>query len=333
MSTTTINRTATNPDQAYLHLLDKVSFLPVFIMGDHRSGTTLLYQMLDQARRFNTVTAYHIIMYDELLANHVTGQEAAAKQRLSQRFDDLGLTDRQIDGVQVTPDLTEEYGFLLHGSGQRPRIKPDNLAHFTEICRKVQFISDPNKPLLLKNPWDYFMNFAYVKRCFPQARFIFLSRHPTRIINSQIKAMRSVFKERNGYVELIAEWYGPTFDNSLRLALSRFMFSSQLDMGYRLTWVHVWRAIRYLLQELPSLPPTDYLSIRYEDLCQAPNETIGDVLNFLNLPPVADFDYETIINVRHSPLLPEVEKRKRKLARQFAAYYDRFGYDIEGVSY
>lgn len=333
MTTTNIASPTAKPDQAYLHRLDDVAFQPIFIMGDHRSGTTLLYQLLELSKSFNPITTYHIIMYDELLANHIAGQTAAAKQRLSQRFDALGLTDRKIDGVQVTPDLTEEYGFMLHGAGQRPHITPANLDFFTEVCRKVQFISDPDKPLLLKNPWDFFMNFAYVKRCFPQSRFIFLSRHPTRIINSQMKAMRSVFAQRNDYIALIAEWYAPTWDNPLRLAMSRFVFSSHLDMGYRLAWTHVWRAIRYLLREMPAIPPSDYISVRYEDLCQTPNQTIGSIMDFLKLQPQVALDYETFINVRQSPLLPEVEKRKHKIARQFAAYYEKFGYEVEGADY
>ena len=44
-----------SPDQAHLHLLDKVDFSPIFIMGDHRSGTTALYQILVETGCFNYV--------------------------------------------------------------------------------------------------------------------------------------------------------------------------------------------------------------------------------------------------------------------------------------
>jgi hypothetical protein len=50
--------TSTHTDSLYLGVLKNISFQPVFIMGDHRSGTTLLYQMLDAAQCFNVVRAY-----------------------------------------------------------------------------------------------------------------------------------------------------------------------------------------------------------------------------------------------------------------------------------
>lgn len=32
-----------NLDSQYLNLIENINFHPIFIMGDHRSGTTLLY--------------------------------------------------------------------------------------------------------------------------------------------------------------------------------------------------------------------------------------------------------------------------------------------------
>ncbi len=314
------------PDDALLDRLPAVEFEPVFIMGDHRSGTTLLYQLLDRSRRFNTVTAYHIICYDELLANHEFGCAAEARAALARRFDALGLTDRRIDGVQVTPDLPEEYGFLLHGSGERPRVSPRNLERFLEVCRKVQYVSQPGRPLLLKNPWDYFRNFMYIKAVLPRARFIFLSRHPARVVNSQLKATRAVFAERNDYVALIADWYGPLWQSELRRRALAFLFSEHLDLGLRLTRLHVARGIDYLMRHLPALPAGDHMTVRYEDLCDAPDATIAGILAFLDLEPEPESDYAAFIEVRQAALLPEVAASQPALARRLAAFYRQYGY-------
>ena len=99
-----------NPDLQYMTLLRDTVVRPVFIMGDHRSGTTLLYRLLDQTQCFNVVRAYHIIRYGEILSNYFDKIEDHVKMELSAYFSQLGVTDRMIDGVAVTPDLPEEYG-------------------------------------------------------------------------------------------------------------------------------------------------------------------------------------------------------------------------------
>ena len=100
-------------DNFYMHLLQDVDFQPVFIMGDHRSGTTLLYQMLVGTQCFNFVSAYNIIKYDEILFNYMNENQNKARQELDKLFKALELSDRVIDNVEVTPDLPEEYGFIL----------------------------------------------------------------------------------------------------------------------------------------------------------------------------------------------------------------------------
>jgi hypothetical protein len=117
------------PDRAYLHLLKDISFSPIFIMGDHRSGTTLLYSLLNMTQCYNVVTAYQIICYNSILAHHALGTREQMREELAERFTALGLTNRKIDGVQVTPDLPEEYGFLLSKMHNGP-LRPGNLPRF-----------------------------------------------------------------------------------------------------------------------------------------------------------------------------------------------------------
>src|SRR5262245_23063656 len=79
-----------NRDAPFLHRLEDVEFQPVFIQGEHRSGTTLLYKLLAQSGCFNIVTVYHLLHYDELLANHLSVTEAEARRSLDERFKSLG---------------------------------------------------------------------------------------------------------------------------------------------------------------------------------------------------------------------------------------------------
>ena len=105
------------PDRAHLGRLDNVRFRPVFILGSARSGTSILYRLLTMTGRFNHVTAYHLIKHDEIIANHVDGVTEAAKQRLAGQFRELGISGTRFDGVEISPDFPEEYGFHLGACG------------------------------------------------------------------------------------------------------------------------------------------------------------------------------------------------------------------------
>ena len=157
-----------SPDIEYAHRLQGLTFEPVFIIGDHRSGTTVLYQLLSSTGAFSVVTAYHVICYQEIVSDHVSLRTAAAQQALADRFARLGLGNRVIDGVRVSPDLPEEYGFIIDPSS-RPRLRPHTLPAFVELCQKIRFTGG-DRPILLKNPWDV-LGFTYVKRACPNARF------------------------------------------------------------------------------------------------------------------------------------------------------------------
>ena len=145
---------AHNSDAPHMHRLAGIPVEPVFITGPHRSGTTLLYSLLLATQRFNGVTAYHVLRYRQILARHLAGETEQAKAELAEQFQAAGIFDRVIDGVRVTPDMPEEYGFVLADPGP-PRLRPTNLKRFVDLCRKVQFIGEPSRLLLLKNPWDF----------------------------------------------------------------------------------------------------------------------------------------------------------------------------------
>jgi len=312
-------------DEPYLPLVQNVHFEPIFILGDHRSGTTLLYKLLAATQCFNFVTAYHVIRYDDILFNYVNRREDDARQALDELFRSLGLSDRIIDGVPVTPDLPEEYGFILPNAGYRPQLSPGNLPGFIELCKKVQFVSASDRPLLLKNPWD-FLNFMYVKAAFPDARFIFIHRHPIHVINSQLHATRSLLSTRNAYVALIARWYAQLFQRPAQFLAMRLLFSPHFDLGLRIAVRHVVRATTYFLQHVDSLSETDYISVRYEDLCEDPETNVARILEFLGLKPMASLAYDTFIEPRPLRLLPEVARNYDGLCQKLKAYCAYHGY-------
>lgn len=315
------------PDESYLHLLHKVNFLPVFIMGDHRSGTTLLYKLLMATQCFNFVSAYHIIKYDEILFNYVNRTENQARKELDELFKSLELKDRVIDSVEVTPDLPEEYGFILGKAGyDPPQVSPGSLALFTELCKKVQFGSDLDKPLLLKNPWD-FSNFMYVKSVLPEAKFIFIHRHPIYAINSKLKAARSILTTKNAYIALLSQKYTQIFNRPVQRFIYQMLYSSYFDLGLRRVTSQAALATNYFLHNVDALPITDHISIRYEDLCENPEKTVLMVLGFLGLKQRSALAYESLIEPRSPQLLPEVAQSYDDIYQKLQLYFAYHGYD------
>jgi hypothetical protein len=315
---------AYEPDRRFLHLLDGVSFDPVFIVGDHRSGTTLLYKILADTASFQVFTAYHVIHYDEILVNHQAGRELEARHELAGRFAKLGISNRIIDNVRASPDTPEEYGFALEDS-RRPRVRPENEARMLEICRKLQFTQTGGKPLLLKNPWDV-LSFANLKAYFPNARLVFLHRHPLGVINSQVRAIRSLISVRNEYTALLANWYTRLWRSPVKLAAMRLMFGKGSPLWKSIVPPHVLRANRYFAENIGRLPPEDCFSLCYEDLCRSPRVTMEKLFAFLRVRPEVPPSYETMISQRDPELLPEIERYRKRILKPFQPYLAARGY-------
>ena len=307
-------------DDEYLLLLEKVNFTPIFILGFHRSGTTLLYQTLTATQCFNFVSAYHVIKYQELLTNYVHKQESKAKQELAELFQSQGISDRVIDKIPVTPDLPEEYGFILRNAGYEFKLNRDNLDYFKRLCKKIQLISPLPNPLLLKNPWD-FSNFLYIKKAFPQAKIIFIHRNPVHVINSKLKAGKALFENPSAYSTLISKQYVRNLQkNSQNHQQDKPWYE---EKRFRNIVDKSLEESTYFLQNIEQLSTTDYLSIRYEDICQNPAENIQEILSFLNLESKVNLDYSSLISPRPLQLLPQVEKASPVIKYKLKDY---FGY-------
>jgi hypothetical protein len=284
------------PDAPYLGQLAGVDFRPVFIVGSARSGTTILYQLLARTGRFNWVSTYHLVDRDELLANHRNGRTERAKEALSERLRQLGITGARFDGVEVSPDFPEEYGFAL-AEGSRQQLTPRTLPRFLELCRKVQAVAEADRPLLLKNPWDA-RRFLYIKQVLPASRFIFIHRNPADVVHSMRAGLRALLGARNAYHALLAPYYDRLMRSPLRLRLTRMCLSSRFGVGARFVGWQVARTARYFLDNVGALPPADHLSVRYEDLCRDPEAVVNRVLLFLGEAENHEVRYQDFIRPR-----------------------------------
>lgn len=330
-NTSPVQKRSAAADEPWLDRLP--SKLPnlVFIMGDHRSGTTLLYQLLAGSGAFNHLTAYHVLRHDELLANHFAGRTEAARRALNDEFRSLGLTTRLIDNVKLTADMPEEYGFVLHARTGRAVIDERSRPLFEQVCRKAALISDePTKPLLLKNPMDYGY-FVRVLRMFPEARLIFLHRHPLAIINSQLKSIYSGLAEKNPYLSMLTR-VGERIHRRPLLRKALLWASdpqSSNPWTRRMTVRSVKSKMDYFVNNVDRLPSSCYVSLRYEDLCRDADGQIGRILDFLGLPAAPRAGFQGSISPRPMKLVPGVESAKSRIVPRFQQLLDYHGYGPE----
>ncbi len=304
-------------DDKYLNLIEGQTFNPIFILGLHRSGTSILYSMLGKTECFNLVTAYHLICYDDLLHNYVNGEEDNAKKSLDEYMRKIGIEKRKIDDLIVRYDFPEEYGFLLTYLNYPCGIKDKNIKIFQELCAKIQFISNKDKPLLLKNPYD-FDRFIYIKKRFPAAKFVFIHRDPMSVSNSSMSAVDNLFKEKNPYTALLSRRYANSFKYPLLHKLSELYFSISRPLFIRAMVATMNKRVKYYADNIKKMNPADYISISYDNLCAEPNLIMTRVMDFLGMK--TDVDFSTYIKPRDLKFSSDILKRRKLITRKMEKY-------------
>lgn len=328
-------RDALGEEGSYLEQLDSVDLKPVFIVGPHRSGTTILQHVLGQTGCFNVTTAYHVLCHRHLLEQHFTGREEDARQQLRRLFASKGLLseehhglpgrgarDGQQDSVPISPDVPEEYCWALKQS-RRIIVNPQNLKNFTDFCKKLQVIQDRSRPLLLKNPYDT-LNFLYLHRVFPQARFVFIHRNPLEVVNSQVRLVRAMLRKKSEYYAMIIERYRWLCERPIPMRIVAMLLSERFPL---LAWQvshHVSRNFDYVLKNLDRLGDTA-IGITYPELCREPDTTVQRILDFLKLREQISQDYSRVLRSREPSFTPDVERWRGWLEKRNQAYCRRFG--------
>ncbi len=317
-----------NLDQQHLDKIKNINFQPIFIMGLHRSGTSILYKMLTKSGSFNPVTVYHLLKYDQLIDDYENNRQDNIKKDLTNFFRKQGLEDRGIDKLKITADFAEEFGFFLDGKSTQTLITKKNLLLFGEMCKKITYVSDKKKPILLKNPYD-FSNFILIKKAFPNAQFVFIHRHPFKVLSSLLSAVRVLFKEHNFYASQVSRIYNKLYENPLSRYSLKYLTTSLSFFGLMLLCINSSKSAKYYLKNLKNLPSDCYISITYEKLCKKPQETMDNIFLKLNIKPKNIIDYNSFIKPRKATLDPNVLFLRRYIYSSMRAYCKKFHYTLD----
>jgi len=302
------------------------------------------------------ISAYDIVKYDELLRNRIEGREAEVKAAVDAAI--RVERNRGVDNLPVGADYPEEYRFLLPplappwfvGARKRverlsftPHLTPRTLDRFLEICRKKRFLASGHGPLVLKNPNDFYFNFGEVHRLFPQARMIFIHRHPLHILNSFVAGFGGVVGTRNAYAALIDPRYRDLFHSPIRRKLLQRAFrGEQLP---RLVVAGLVRSYRYYLETIRTMPcgagwhpapqlvtgacgaEDAYLTIRYEDLCRDPESHLSRIGKWLNIDMQPRIP-EKFVEPRNLNVSERVHAAYIERAEEMRPYLEALGYPL-----
>jgi hypothetical protein len=292
---------------------------PIFILGNHRSGTSILYKTLVEKGRFAHPTPFHLAHFDDYLDGGFDPGEALDRTR--ERFERRGIVDRFVDDIPAHALSPEEYGFVLKGG----RITSGTLSRFKRFCEFTAATSEPGQPLLLKNPRD-FNNAETIRHCFPRARFIFIHRHPGPTIESRIRELRLLFSSPSPYQAEIEPGYERIMSNPALRGILSFCLRPKRMVELCFLYGFRRRALQFL-RSLERLPAESYTTLTYEDLCADPERVIGDLLRFLERKPDDLSGLEEMIRARPAPPNESRVLRSETAVRMLGPYLRHCGYE------
>lgn len=288
----TVNLIAT--DQDYLDKIKDQPFDPIFIMGDQRSGTTLLYKLLVLTNKFNYISAYDVIEYNNIISNFYNKTENEKRKKIDTFLASKGMHSRGFDTVGVNSSLPEEYGFILKNNSSSSKTNTDNFNIFLEACQKIQKIRGKENPILLKNPND-FSNIEFLSNSLENSKFIVILRNEEDIAKSKRRAAIHLFSRYHHYTGMLSdeykEYYGSIF---WRIVIK--LYFSRFNIFLKSIFLKEIREYRSEFNNsINNVDSKKYLIITYEDLCSDANQVIYEICEFLNIKFDREINFSSMI--------------------------------------
>jgi hypothetical protein len=302
---------------------------PIIILGNPRSGTTFLHELLVETGCFDYLNLYQVVEYERLDPLSADSADTSEAGELAARMERLGLRCRGFDEVAISPSAPEEYCHVLTNQRGGAILGPWNLHLFEQMCSRLQRDSEGRRPLLLKNPWDY-ANFPYIAQAVPRARFVFIHRHPERLLQSTLGFWRTLAWMHDPYALLISNLYVRTVASRWRLAMLRALSARRMDVGARLITGFLAYCNQTYVRNIGRLPADRYISLRYEDLCADPAGWRDRVLAFCGVDRAAARLEPVTARPRCGPLSAEVRRWRPVIAQVMRGYMAMQGYCATG---
>ena len=239
---------------------------PIIVMGMHRSGTSLVIQILEKLGLFTGFDK------DD---NH--------EARFFRNINEWLL--RQAGGAWDYPEPLEKFfeqddAWLLAEEYVRELLRSPYAVRYLGFLKYLRFRSfdDLNFSWGWKDPRNTLL-LPFWMKLFPDASVVYVVRNGVDVAQSirvrQKKLLeKSKHEIKNNPSKLIRGWF--RFKHS---GLTNTYRCAALEDGFAL-----WEKYMQIAGENVNRIPGQVVSIRYEDLLQDPNHVLTDICSFCNLP-------------------------------------------------
>jgi len=263
---------------------------PVFIIGNPRSGTTILHRVLARDPQFYFFRSWEIF-FPSLLQKRVLRFLGRCDGWLGSPFVKLlaMLERRRFQKINRLHEISlflpeEDDKLFLHilASADNAFMFPyagfDRYAHFdtdiprndqdaamqfyTACVRRQAWLHRPTPHLLCKNP-AFTGKIENLRRHFPDARLVYLVRSPLEVVPSMISLGRNLVQGSFGITP------GPDLDETAYGIIKRYYLEAP--------------------EKLAAWPHNQCITVDYRDLVKRPKETIQNIYDQLGLTLSPEF--------------------------------------------
>ncbi|MBN1754889.1 sulfotransferase [bacterium] len=307
---------------------------PIFIVGNFRSGTTLLHRLLAMDNQFTCLQSWEIYVAPSIVQRHIIGLLIRLNKLLGNPAQKIirgvekalskysymhptGVNQVEEDS-QVLFHIWSTYNLLaffpfpelvrnyIYYDDEIPQVTQSrDMGYYQEVIKRHLY-SHQGKRYVSKNP-TYSPKVKALHNRFPDAKFVNIVRNPLRVVPSTISMFENHWKT-----------YGkPEKEYSLKDILIE----------------HSRHWYLYPHQYLKNLPPEQYIMIRYRDLIRNPRDTIERIYNQFGLEITGDYsrslEQEALkakqFKSSHRYSLKKMGLNKRRLSRQFESARKLYG--------
>lgn len=242
---------------------------PIFIVGNWRTGTTLLHQLFAVDKQFATPTVFQVANPDHFLVSKKYYAPVMTKALGNKRPMDnviIGVFEPQEDEYALLKicEKTPLEKLIFQQSDQfflndYNIFKPENELSFIEALNTFlkKLTLDSNKQILFKNPFHSLRLKLLIKH-YPKAKFVHIYRNPYKVIPSSIHMWNIVGSQNI----LKGKWIEPSVESIA------FLYK---------------RIINSIREQFGQMDDNQCIEIKFEDLTSNPQKYMKKIYEQLEL--------------------------------------------------
>lgn len=314
---------------------------PIFIIGNFRSGSTLLQRLIAQDRdQITAMKTWEIYLAPSITQRKILHLASWVDQRLFRgwfkgllmKSDDSALGEIPMHRVGLW-EVDEDEGILMHNNTStfsmfvfpfmdafEPYLffdtampedeKRMTMDFYYRMVQKHMYLNN-GKFYIAKNP-AFSVKIDSLREYFPDAKFIYLVRNPIDMLAS-----------KTSFFSYIWNYFGTP--------LEPYPFKEDL-----LTLTRHWYS--YSLNRLNTLPEKEYLILRYDRLVGELEESVQKIYNQFGIEYTADYAEkvrEAVIKAAayestHRYSLSEMGYTADQVYKNYQMVFEKFNFDLNG---